>query len=85
MKYLPLALLLLATPAVAQQARPLTVTLTAREAAFINGALSHEIQLACMFGQCAAVNPAALSIPRKLARAEAAAQKAAQKAKAGSP
>ena len=78
---LAVALMLLSSLAFAQQAQPLTVTLSPQEAQAIATWSSHEIQLACMFGQCAAAGTVTMTIPAKLAAAEKAAQVKAAQAK----
>ena len=51
-------------------AQELTLHLTPEEAQGIVQALSHEMQIACMLGQCGNASIATVTVPRKITAAE---------------
>ena len=64
-----LAFVLIALP-IAALAQEITLHLTPEEAQGVVQALSHEMQIACMLGQCGNASIATVTVPRKIIAAE---------------
>ena len=80
MKY-ALAILLLGLP-LSASAQEITLHLTPDEAQGIVQALSHEMQIACMLGQCGNASIATVTVPRKIIAAEQSARPVPRKPEA---